>query len=230
MCPTVNSLRTVPFGSAEGRRGLMELRSREDAKVRQIRQAAKALFLRHGFAAVSTAALAREAGVSKETLYSRYPNKEAVLADVLEHLISAGRLRTSATSSPRTRDEVDGALRSLARELSGELMEREYIELARIVIAETPRLPHVGEIFRLSVPERAFELTTDLLMAGRKAHVIRDLDMVTAARLFVGPLVVHALTNVLLVAPQIARDTPTPPLDVDKHVDVFLTTVLQEER
>src|SRR5699024_5942592 len=125
----------------------MTERSHDDAKVRQIRQAAHMLFLRHGFAGVSTAALADEAGVSKETLYRRYPNKDAVLADVLEHLIVAVTPGNGA-SLPTLETEADlrRALSSLARDLSSELMQREYIELVRIVIAETPRLPHVGEI------------------------------------------------------------------------------------
>ncbi|WP_131808074.1 TetR/AcrR family transcriptional regulator, partial [Mycolicibacterium elephantis] len=68
----------------------MAANAHDDVKVQQIRRAAHTLFLRHGFAGVSTAALAKEAGVSKETLYSRFPNKDAVLADVLEHLIALG--------------------------------------------------------------------------------------------------------------------------------------------
>jgi AcrR family transcriptional regulator len=195
-----------------------------DAKVRQIREAAKTLFLRHGFARVSTAALAKEAGVSKETLYSRYPSKEAVLADVLEHLITAGDPSTEAGPAPVTRREFDGAFRGLARELSAELMRREYIELARIVIAETPRLPQVGEIFRRAVPQRAFERTAELLMAGVKAQLVKDVDVPTAARMFVGPLVVHALVNVLLVAPD-AEQQPVAQMDVDAHVDLFLAAV-----
>jgi AcrR family transcriptional regulator len=201
----------------------------DDAKVRQIREAAKTLFLRHGFGSVSTAALAKEAGVSKETLYSRYPSKEAVLADVLEHLIAAGEPGTRATPAPGTRRELEGAFRKLARELSTELMHREYIELARIVIAETPRLPHVGEVFRRSVPQRAFERTSELLMAGVKAQLVRDVDVTAAARMFVGPLVVHALVNVLLVAPEADRQE-APPMDVDAHVDLFLAAVAHEER
>lgn len=208
----------------------MEVQGRDDVKVRQIRQAARTLFLRHGFAAVSTAALAKEAGVSKETLYSRYPSKEAVLADVLEHLISAGQLGTTSSLAPRTREELEGALRLLARELSGELMEREYIELARIVIAETPRLPHVGEIFRRAVPERAFQLTTELLGAAAKERLIGEVDLMAAARMFVGPLVVHAMTTVLLVAPQLSADAPPPPFDVDLHVGLFLAALGEAER
>lgn len=200
----------------------------DDAKVRQIREAAKTLFLRHGFGNVSTSALAKEAGVSKETLYSRYPSKEAVLADVLEHLIAAGEPGARATPVPGTRRELESAFRKLARELSTELMRREYIELARIVIAETPRLPHVGEVFRRSVPQRAFERTSELLTAGVKAQLLRDVDVATAARMFVGPLVVHALVNVLLVAPEADRQQ-APPMDVDAHVDLFLAAVVHGE-
>lgn len=79
----------------------MARQDRDDVKVRQIRQAARTLFLRHGFGGVTTAALVKEAGVSKETLYSRYPNKEAVFTDVLEHLISAVDPGASTAARPR---------------------------------------------------------------------------------------------------------------------------------
>lgn len=203
----------------------MPQQNRNDSKVQQIRRAAQTLFLRHGFAGVSTTALAQQAGVSKETLYSRYPNKEAVLADVLEHLIISGEAATSAQQpKPATHADLRRALRSLAAQLSTELLQRDYIELARIVIAETPRLPRVGEIFRQSVAERAFGLTVELLAAGRDAALVRDVDPMAAARMFVGPLVLHALTTVLLVAPSAAK-APPEPLDVDTHVELFLAAV-----
>lgn len=203
----------------------MPQQNRNDSKVQQIRRAAQTLFLRHGFASVSTAALAQEAGVSKETLYSRYPSKEAVLADVLEHLIIAGEGTISAPSPElTTRADLDRALRTLAGELGAELIHRDYIELARIVIAETPRLPRVGEIFRQAVAERAFRHTSELLVAGQDAGLVRDVDTMAAARMFVGPLVLHALTKVLLVAPSAAQEPPEP-LDVGTHVDLFLAAV-----
>jgi TetR/AcrR family transcriptional regulator, mexJK operon transcriptional repressor len=197
---------------------------RDDTKVTQIRRAAHTLFLRHGFAGVSTAALAKEAGVSKETLYSRYPNKEAVLADVLEHLIALGQLDTDVdVAAPTSLADLRNALRSLASELGDQLIQRDYIEIARIVIAETPRLPHVGDIFRRSVPQRAFQLTSALLTAGRDAGLIRDVDVMTVARMFLGPLVLHAVINVLLVAP--SEDAPVQPIDVDTHLDLLLAAI-----
>ncbi|MDQ2638644.1 MAG: TetR/AcrR family transcriptional regulator [Actinomycetota bacterium] len=200
---------------------------RDDVKVTQIRRAAHILFIRHGFAGVSTAALAKEAGVSKETLYSRYPNKEAVLADVLEHLIAIGQADDDVSGpAPTTVAELRQALRSLASELGGELIQRDYIELARIVVAETPRLPHVGDIFRRSVPQRAFRRIGELLAAGKEAGLIRDVDAMTAARMFLGPLVLHTLINLLLVAPS-EDEAPVAPIDVDAHVDLFLAAITE---
>ncbi|MEV0234078.1 TetR/AcrR family transcriptional regulator [Nonomuraea sp. NPDC050786] len=195
----------------------------DDVKVRQIRAAAKTLFLRHGFAKVSTAALAKEAGVSKETLYTRYPSKEAVLADVLEHLITTAEEAHEAAPVMTSRADLLGALRAFADRLLAGLMDREYMELARIVIAETPRLPHVGETFRHAVPERALARARGLLAAARDAELIEDMDLDSAALMLVSPLVTHALLNVLLVAPS-AGQAPKA-MDVGSYVALFLRTV-----
>ncbi|BBY80040.1 TetR/AcrR family transcriptional regulator [Mycolicibacterium pulveris] len=203
----------------------MAANPRGDVKVQQIRRAAHTLFLRHGFAGVSTAALAKEAGVSKETLYSRFPNKDAVLADVLEHLIALGETGDDAgVPAPTTTADLRDAFRSLARDLGGQLVQRDYIELVRIVVAETPRLPHLGEIFRRSVPQRAFQRTGELLAAGKQAGLVGDVDVPTAARMFLGPLVLHALLHLLLVAPS-DDEAPVAPIDVDAHVDLFLAAI-----
>ncbi|MBE1583790.1 TetR/AcrR family transcriptional regulator [Nonomuraea angiospora] len=202
--------------------------SHDDVKIVQIRAAAKTLFLRHGFANVSTAALAKEAGVSKETLYTRYPSKEAVLADVLEHLITTTEELPVATTVITCRTDLERELRNFADKLLAGLMDREYMELARIVIAETPRLPHVGETFRGAVPDRAMAVARGLLAAARDADVIEDLDLHSAALMLVSPLVIHALVNVLLVAPTAER--PPATLDVDSCVSLFLRTIVFKEK
>ncbi|NJP97750.1 TetR/AcrR family transcriptional regulator [Nonomuraea sp. FMUSA5-5] len=199
----------------------------DDVKIVQIRAAAKTLFLRHGFANVSTAALAKEAGVSKETLYTRYPSKEAVLADVLEHLITTTEELPVATTVITCRTDLERELRNFADKLLAGLMDREYMELARIVIAETPRLPHVGETFRSSVPDRALGVAEGLLAAARDAGVIEDMDLRNAARMLVSPLVIHALTQVLLVAP--GTEQPVETFDVDACVSLFLKTIVFTE-
>lgn len=193
----------------------------DDLKVQQIRKAATALFLRHGFGQVSTAALAKEAGVSKETLYSRYSSKDAVLADVLQHLIAPGEPGPKPIPALRTRADLRDALLRFTRDLGSQLMQRDYLELARLVIAETPRLPQLGEVFCRSVPERSLRRAVDLLETGQRAGLFGDTDIVAAARMLVGPVVIQVLQQGLLAAPA-ANHWPAPALDTDSHIDLFL--------
>src|SRR5215217_5340379 len=63
-----------------------ELGPRARAKLDQILSGARRVFLRDGFAAASTDAIAAEARVSKRTLYVYYPSKEELFADVMRKL------------------------------------------------------------------------------------------------------------------------------------------------
>ncbi len=60
---------------------------RQQAKREQIRDAARALFLRNGYAGTSMDAVTAAAGISKETLYRYYETKADLFADVLGQLI-----------------------------------------------------------------------------------------------------------------------------------------------
>ena len=52
-------------------------------KRRQIVDAAQALFLAHGYGAVSMDAVARTAGVSKATLYAYFDSKDQLFATIV---------------------------------------------------------------------------------------------------------------------------------------------------
>lgn len=59
------------------------LTERQLAKRQQIADAATRLFLANGYAGTSTDAISADAGVSKQTLYSYFPTKVDLLAEVL---------------------------------------------------------------------------------------------------------------------------------------------------
>lgn len=122
-----------------------ELTPRARAKRDQIRQAAQRLFLRDGYAGTSTDALVEEAGISKQTLYAYYPSKEALLADILEHLIrrvaDARDRRLRAEGPLQSTAALRNALMDLAQEIVSELMQPAYLALVRVIITETHRLP-----------------------------------------------------------------------------------------
>jgi AcrR family transcriptional regulator len=85
---------------------MIEVTPRQEAKRKQIRAAARRLFLDRGFAETSMDAVTAAAGVSKQTLYRYYESKSALFGDVLGQLIAEPRPPATAgpveIASPRT--------------------------------------------------------------------------------------------------------------------------------
>ena len=113
--------------------------------------------------------------MSKQTLYVYYPSKEELLADVLRHLIHEdpqNQLPVVDGGVFETSNEVRQALGSLAGRLISNLMQPDYLALIRVVIAETPRLPQLGSLFRSVVPERVLANVSTILEGAREGGVI----------------------------------------------------------
>lgn len=178
-----------------------ELTPRAQAKKDQIRRAAQKLFLERGFTGVSTNTISLAAGVSKETLYKYFPNKEALLAECLEQLIADFSTEASSTDQRQinSREELRRALLQMAQGLTTNLTQPDYLSLVRVIITETPRLPQLGRLFRNAVPENAFRRVVGLLEAAEKQGVVRSTDAEAAARMFVGPLLTYVLIDGLFV-------------------------------
>lgn len=204
-----------------------ELTPRARAKRDQIRAAAQKLFLERGFAGVSTDAISSAAGISKETLYNYFPNKEGLLTDCLEQLITNSSadepLAADGITSINDRDALRNALLVLAHRLITNLMQPDYLALVRVIITETPRLPRLGALFRSAVPEAAFRSVTDLLIRAQGQGVVRIEDMQTASRAFVGPLLTYVLIDGLLVGEGPIRQPSADRLEA--VVDLYLRAI-----
>ncbi|MFE9254685.1 TetR/AcrR family transcriptional regulator [Streptomyces sp. NPDC006879] len=78
---------TSGAGRGEERAKPRRRQARGERRVAQLLEAAAGVFCRQGYAAASTNAIAREAGVSPGTLYQFFPNKEAIAAELGEQLL-----------------------------------------------------------------------------------------------------------------------------------------------
>jgi AcrR family transcriptional regulator len=132
--------------------------TRTEKKRAQIRTAAKDLFLRSGFQGTSTDAIAAAAGVSKETLYRYYARKEDLFMDVIRSLTTE-RLHltqwTERTREPTNRQDLQMLLQAIARQVVEIMAQPEYQALFRLMLAESPRFPDLGPLFRQTVPDPA---------------------------------------------------------------------------
>jgi len=184
---------------------------RAQQKREQILTAARRLFLQHGFADTSTEAIRIEAGVSKETLYRYYASKEELFTAVLRQLTleHLPRLVEEMLPPRENREAVQHALFMLAQELTSIMMQPEYLALLRVIIAETPRFPDVGTLFRATVPEQSLSYIVALLKQMRDQGVVADIDEEAAARMLLGSLLTYALLDGLLSTSSVPQK-PSP--------------------
>jgi TetR/AcrR family transcriptional regulator, mexJK operon transcriptional repressor len=204
-----------------------EMRLRARAKRDQILAGARLVFLRDGFAAASTDAIASEAKVSKRTLYVYYPSKEELFAEVMRRLTienpQARALESIEEMSPGDEEELRRDLLELAGKIVATMMQPDYLALLRTTIADTHRFPQLGGLFRATVPERAMRSFAVFIEKSRERGVVgRDVDGGTAARMFVGPLLTYAVLDGLL-----AEGPPRLPAreKIEEIVDLYMKAI-----
>jgi TetR/AcrR family transcriptional repressor of mexJK operon len=204
-----------------------DLDPRARAKRDQILAGARRVFLRNGFAAASTDAIAAEAKVSKRTLYVYYPSKEELFAGIMREL-SLENPQTRALESmeemtPGSEEELRRDLLELANKIVATMMQPDYLALLRTTIADTHRFPQLGGLFRATVPERAMRSFAVFIERSRERGVVGSgVDGETAARMFVGPLLTYAVLDGLL-----AEGPPRLPAQgmIEDIVDLYMKAI-----
>ncbi|MFC6885818.1 MULTISPECIES: TetR/AcrR family transcriptional regulator [Actinomadura] len=155
----------------------------------RILTAAAHVFGDHGYAAGTTNRIAERAGISIGSLYQYFPNKDAILAELLIRHIDAGMVAFDRQKA----DEPSGPLEDVLRALVRTVIENHHDDprLLRVMIEQAPRslrlLDRVAEEQRTRVA-----YVRDLF---ERHPEVRVGDMETAARLVVATveLVVHQL-------------------------------------
>jgi TetR/AcrR family transcriptional regulator, mexJK operon transcriptional repressor len=160
-----------------------ERREPPRGKAEIILGAARRAFLAGGFGAVTMDAIAREAGVSKATVYAHFTGKEelfgAVVTDVAE--------RRFGTFSALELDphDIAASLTTIAGRFLDMLLSPEGIGVNRIIIGEVTRFPALGEVFWQAGPERnRRQIEAFLRRAGAAGSLAID-DARMAAEQFV---------------------------------------------
>jgi len=117
----------------------------ESAKRRQIVDGARAVFLNRGFDAASMGEIAREASVSKGTLYVYFDSKEDLFQAIVEEERGAQAEQVFAFDSED--HDIEAVLTRLGRNFIGFLCEPHCVSSLRTVIAIAERMPELGKRF-----------------------------------------------------------------------------------
>jgi AcrR family transcriptional regulator len=123
-----------------------------NSKAESILAGAKRAFLAAGFGAVSMDTVAREAGVSKATVYAHFAGKEELFGAVIER--ECERYFAQFSEGELDPRDVRTSLTVLGRRFLDLLLSPDGIALYRIILGEVTRFPGLGEVFWSAGPER----------------------------------------------------------------------------
>ncbi|MET3890462.1 TetR/AcrR family transcriptional repressor of mexJK operon [Bosea sp. OAE506] len=181
----------APEVSADGATDARRLPSRLRAdKHRAIIRAASAMFLAEGYERVTLDQIAQRAGVSKQTIYSHFADKEALFRAICTQL--AEKL-TIPLRRPIEEVDLRSALVRLGEDALAMMLNPHSLDLHRLVMSAAARFPELGQAAYEAGALRIIDDLSTLLL--QRSHVgdglARPLDEARArilAEQFVGML------------------------------------------
>lgn len=105
----------------------------------KLRKAAVATFVKYGYDGATMEAIARAAGITRRTLYARYPDKRAVFVDVIPWALTR-RTEREADNDIDERD-LRASLIALGRAGLARAIDPDIVRLTRIAMSESARFP-----------------------------------------------------------------------------------------
>ena len=100
-------------------------------------------FLAHGYGAASMSRIVKNAGVSKTTLYSRYPSKGELFLAIIEAQIE--RLSPSTSIEPHTSPpDLVAGLKSYGNRTLEHNLREDFMAVNRLIYSESHRFPELG--------------------------------------------------------------------------------------
>lgn len=191
------------------------------SKHRDILDGALDLFLELGFDATTIEGVADRAGVSKQTVYAHFGDKETLFRELIEREVGRRDMPTHplAEVMPGSTD-LESDLRTYARWHLRLVMTPHLLALRRRLIGEAARFPALARLWYDNGPRRSIDLFAGWFAALHERGLLHAPDPVEAGEAF-NWLV---LSRPLNAAMAFAWDAPDDALDAhaDDAVRIFL--------
>ena len=165
--------------------------------------AARTLFLRHGYAGTTMEEIAAAAGLTKRTVYNNYGDKDAlfrqIVADVLAYAEAFARGLHEEFTVGVTAANLRATLDDLARRLALGIVRPEVIALRRLLIGEARAFPGLGAEYFDRAPGQVLDaLASGFAQLGRRG-LLRVRDARRAAAQFAYLVAGEPLDRAMLV-------------------------------
>lgn len=133
--------------------------------------AARDIFLEHGYASASIDEVVQRTGGSKASVYQYFGSKEGLFGEMIAR--QCQQLIDSAEFPPRSsHDDIEPTLLQLARRVVQLFLTPERVAMHRAMIAEAARFPELAARFYEAGPKRGLALLSDYLRSQHEAGVL----------------------------------------------------------
>jgi TetR/AcrR family transcriptional repressor of mexJK operon len=144
--------------AAAAEEGIPVEASRSARKRQGIIEAATATFLRSGYLGTSMDEIAALAGVSKQTVYKQFADKERLFTEiVLGTIDNVGEPFFGGIDTLGSSEDLETDLRRVAGQLITIVTDPQLLQLRRLVIGEAGRFPELGRSYYERGPGRSAE-------------------------------------------------------------------------
>ena len=170
------------------------------AKSEAILKAAKALFLKNGYAATTMDDVAKKAGLTKQTVYSYYRNKDVLFQVMILSLCE----RKTPADADYIPDDVpfETLMTNIGSKLLDLITSAEVLATTRLVIAESERHPKVAKAYYESGTQQIVHMISGFLQVMNKRGVTAIPNTESAASYFLAMIKgQHYVRMILRVKP-----------------------------
>lgn len=191
------------------------MQKRGPAVKKALLDAAARSYRARGYQATSVDAIAKEAGVSKATLYAHFGNKEGLFRATVRDFVTP-LLRLLPQAAPV--DDLRAELISFAQQFSTILMTPEKVAWDRMMVATAKQFPALAQDYFSAGPQRALEQLAQFLKAQHKAGGLEVPDPEFSAEMLCGMLFgARMMRN--LISPAVSAPDQSR---IERTIDAFI--------
>jgi len=215
----VEQLKSVPKGTCRWRR-------RKEERPAEILCAALKMFTSKGFSSTKLDEVAREAGVSKGTLYLYFESKESLFKAVVTEFVLP-QIANAEEQAEKNTGAIKDLLILLIEQWRKNVLETDLAGIAKMMIAEASNFPDLATFYLENVIKRTRYFVANLITIGIKRGEFVECDANYTARILLTPILFSAVWQHSL-APFDDR------YDIEKylniHLDIFFRGILKESQ
>ncbi|MEH2457883.1 TetR/AcrR family transcriptional regulator [Nostoc sp.] len=187
-------------------------------KQEQILQGAIRVFLKEGYARTSMDRVSASAGVSKQTIYSHFQDKEGLFKALIERLTLA--CFQSIFCTEKLQGEPEILLRQLAEIYLTKVADNpDYLALLRLIITESQNFPELAKLYTQTVVQRGRQMLSQYFASHPELGIT---DPEAMAQIFFGSLVSYVIVQDLLYGKELMF------LSRDRLVDSLINVVISQ--